>query len=558
CRKIIAAVPGEIAAFAAWRKLAERIAGFKPGAIEALETFAGKYSGSGVYRLTEALLPEYRGIIAAFYPEGVVERLKLETLTAASPESRIFSAFTRYGYVEGLPLSLRKILRNLFWKKLRGFSGELEFSGSFGIFTDVPCGRIYAWLAAGLKKNEYLTVKALPGWLDTDNWNFVKLIFRESARENYTVPESVENSRCRAYFLYNIGLVAIHYCRWKIVDKVLTDLKTLSTAEATAADSWINDVLTGDLALRAHRQSYVDDVLNKYKAGNLKAPADAELLILLLRLQVFLRRPAVVETAVSDAIAAVRPRLVRNKKLTRDVELLEKLRQFICADFETAPGNGGIAITPEWFKGAAYPHLHAGLWLEAAARDRLLYRNSVDMAKLLDASRAVLTPSAFRTELFNGICRLELASGPFTLGRLRNDVNRILSEPQPCATRSYPGLLMLLFASAIPDYPQPLPAFAGLAGRFSAKCSVFSPVDGKFSVLLTAPDPLKILDENEKLQPLASQTMYLWILAAARAKRSGNFAAYKPKLEALAGELCWSERLLLRRSVELLKNFEMK
>jgi hypothetical protein len=50
--------------------------------------------------------------------------------------------------------------------------------------------------------------------------------------------------------------------------------------------------------------------------------------------------------------------------------------------------------------------------------------------------------------------------------------------------------------------------------------------------------------------------MYLWILAAAQAKRSGNPAACMLKLQTLKKKLRWSEQLLLVRWIQLLENYK--
>jgi hypothetical protein len=562
CRNIFDSAPGEVAAYNAWRQLTEQIDELNPAAYRTMQAFIRKYSKSEVYKSTKGLLTEYSKITAAIYPEGITQRLRLEDLGEDSPNGRIFSAFIRYGYVIGVPLNIRASMRSLYKKKLGKLSGQNSFTGQFGIFSEVPCGLIFGWMTVDRKKRGFLTLKSLPALIDIDNWNLARRIFRKISKGNLKVSEIGGEARYYPYFLYNTGLAALRYCRWKIMDDVFADFKKLidkSKDNPEVADAVSIRALLADLALRNRGDSYAWEVLKGYEFGNNENINAREIIITLLKIEALLARTPVNELEVSKVINDAARRYSKIEELQDDLALLEKLRKLICANPDIQYGSSRVFYIKnkaDLLKKATYPNVHARLWLEAAARDKLLHRDSLDLTVLIKASRSVLTASAFRSELFKKITLLEIAHESFTPETLRVALNESLSELKPCATESYPALLTLLFTAELLDYRLPVRKLSWFARNFSGRCPVFSLLDRRINSLLSSSDPLKVLEGIDDFYPTASREMYLWILAAAQAKRSGNPAACMLKLQTLKKKLRWSEQLLLVRWIQLLENYK--
>ena len=560
CRNTLDIAPREVSAFSAWKQFTGQINNLNPAAYRTMQAFVDKYSNSEVYKHTRKLLAEYSKITDTIYPEGVAQRLRLKQLGENSPNGRIFSAFIRYGYVIGVPLSVRSSMRTLYKNRLNSLSGQQEFDGQFGIFSEVPCGKVFGWMTADRQKQGFLTLKSLPALIDVDNWNLTRRIFRKIPKGNLEVSKIGGEARYYPYFLYNTGIIALRYCRWKVMDEVFTNFKKLidKTEESTeGADTLSVRALLADLALRNRGNSYAWDVLNEYKFGSGEDINAGEIIITLLKIETLLTQYPVNELKVSKLINDAVLRYDKTEKLQYDLAVLKKLHRLICASSNVRNGNTRtLDIKPDLFKGLMYPNLHARLWLEAAARDKLLHRDSLDLKALLQASRSVLTSSSFRSELFKRITLLEIASEPFTPESLRVSLNESVSELKPCATQLYPALLTLLFATEVLDYSLPVHKLGWFARNFSARCPVFSPLDRRIYSLLSESNLLKILENVEGFYPTPSREIYLWILAAARAKRSGNFDACLVKLQTLKNKLSWGEQLLLTRSVQLLKNYE--
>jgi len=289
------------------------------------------------------------------------------------------------------------------------------------------------------------------------------------------------------------------------------------------------------------------EVLNKYKFKE-TVQAD-EIVIPLLKIQALLTQNPVDEPAITKLIIDVQKHFAEKSALAPDLKLLNRLRQLICAEFKQSSD-----IEVDIFKGSAYPHLHARLWLEAAARDRILQRNSINIPDLIKASRAILAPSAFRSELFQKIINLDLGHKNLTPAQLCSYLDKTLMELKPYATNSYPSLLMLLFTSEIFNNKFAPSKLAPFAKAYTVKCPVFSPLEEQFHKILYSPEPSKILNYCQEFSPITFQKMYIWILAAAKEKRSGSADKYISELKSFRKDLRWSEQLLLNRFIQLIEN----
>ena len=234
--------------------------------------------------------------------------------------------------------------------------------------------------------------------------------------------------------------------------------------------------------------------------------------------------------------------------LSGDLRALSLLQKFICADFEPLTD-----IDIDMFKKTAYPHLHARLWLEAAARDRILQRNSIKIPDLIKASRSVLISSSFRSALFHKIFCLELGYKNLTPAQMSSHINKVLLELKPNATNSYPSLLMLLFASEIFNHDFPASKLAPFAKAYIGKCPIFSPLEEQFYNILLIPESSKVLNYCQEFSPITFQKMYIWILAAAKEKKTGNPGKYIAELRTFRKNLRWTEQLLLNRFIQLIE-----
>ncbi len=123
-----------------------------------------------------------------------------------------------------------------------------------------------------------------------------------------------------------------------------------------------------------------------------------------------------------------------------------------------------------------------------------------------------------------------------------------------CSTNSYPSLLTLLFASELLNNKFPARKLAPLAKAYTVKCPIFSPIEQQFFNILYSSNPSKVLDYCQDFSPITFQKMYIWILAAAKAKQSGEEAKYLAELERFKKELRWTEQLILKRFTQLIQN----
>jgi hypothetical protein len=127
-------------------------------------------------------------------------------------------------------------------------------------------------------------------------------------------------------------------------------------------------------------------------------------------------------------------------------------------------------------------------------------------------------------------------------------------ELKPNATNSYPSLLMLLFTSEIFNNKFSPSKLAPFAKSYTVKCPIFSPLEEQFYKILSSSDSSKILDYCQELSPITFQKMYIWILAAAKEKKSGNADKYIAELKSFRKDLRWTEQLLLNRFIQLIEN----
>ena len=544
CRKFIVAAPLEVAAYDYWNNIVTQMAELNSMAYGSINKFQAKFATTEVYKKVQASLLDYQEIVYTIYPEGIVDRLKIASLSLASSDAKVFSAQNRYRLLNSIPSSIKISLRNLFNKKLHSLSGNKQFAGCFGIFDDVPCGKVYSWIVSSPENAKGSFMRKVPALLDIDGWTYIKHAFEKSGELKFESSQFQENTEQYLFSLYCTGLAALRYGKWDAVQKVFSAFRKFIPGNSSSGIAY---ALLADLSLKLRDDQYSWEVLNKYRSG--KSSQADEIIISLLKLQTLLARKPLDEIAVAKAIAAAEKYFAPHSSLHGDLKALALLQQFICAGFK--PDTG---ISAALFSQTAYPHLHACLWLEAAARDKVLQRNSIKIPSLLKACRSVLTSSAFRSDLFQKITLLNLGYRNLTPVRLCREVDKSLSELGPCAANSYPALLTLLFASELFDRKLPVGKLASFARNYAIRCPVFSIVERQFPNILYSSRPAKILQNCLKLNPPTFQMIYLWILAAAKEKRTGREKEYILKLKSFRQDLSWTEELLVERFVELIEN----
>ena len=544
CRKMVRSAPDEVAAYKLWQNIIAQMKELTPGAYNSIDEFQTKYANTEVYKNSQTALNYYQKIVYTIYPDAFVKQLKINSLSLKSSCSRIFTIQNRYRFLYSVPTATRIFLRNLFFKKLGSLSGDRKFVGQFGIFKDVPCGKVYGWMVTSTRPPRLSLLRYTPALIDVDNWSYIKRIFKDTEKLKRNISKLQGNPEQYPFSLYCNGLVALRYGNWEIMDKVFSDYNELLLKDDI--DSTTCRSLFADFTLKTRGDQYAWEVLNKYKFK--EAVETNEIIIPLLKVQALLTQNPVNESTVGKLIDGVQKRFSARPELSGDLKALNLLKKFICAEFK--PSND---IDIDIFKETAYPHLHARIWLEAAARDKILQRNSIKIPDLIKASRSVLISSAFHSELFHKIISLELGYKNLTPAQMSSRINKILLELKPNASNSYPSLLMLLFASEIFNYNIPASKLAPFAKAYIG-CPVFSPLEKQFYNILNIPDSLKVLNDCQEFSPITFQKMYIWILAAAKEKRAGNPGRYIAELKSFKRDLRWSEQLLLNRFVELIEN----
>jgi len=545
CRKLVSSAPQEVAACNLWRNIVAKMQELSPDAYKWIEEFQTKYSQTEVYKNSKTALAEYGKIVYTIYPDAFIKQLNISSLSQKSSNSRIFTIQNRYRFLYSVSTATRIFLRNLFFKKLSALAGNREFVGEFGIFKDVPCGMVYGWMATSNRPPKLSLLRYVPALIDVDNWNYIKRIFKDTAKLKLDLSELKGNPEQYPYSLYCNGLVALRYGNWEIMDKVFSDYNELLLKDDI--DSTVCRSLFADFTLKTRGDQYAWEVLSKYKYK--EAVQTDEIVIPLLKIQALLTQNPVNEPAISKLIDDIQKRFSAKPDLSGDLKALALLQRFICAGFEPS-----TAMDVDIFQKTVYPHLHARLWLEAAARDRILQRNSIKIPDLIKASRSVLTPSAFRSELFHKIIFLELGYKNLTPAQLSSHIKKILLELEPNATNSYPSLLMLLFSSEIFNHNFSASKLAPFAKAYIGKCPVFSPLEEQFYNILNEQDSSKVLNYCQLFSPITFQKMYIWILAAAKEKRAGNPGKYIVELKSFRKDLRWTEQLLLNRFIQLIEN----
>lgn len=542
CRELLTGAPKEVVAYDEWRNIVIQMAELQPAAYENIKKFNKKYAQTEVFKNAKIALADYEKIIYTIYPDAFIERLNINALSLKSSNSKIFTIQNRYRFLHSVPSSTRLFLRTLFNKKLNTLAGNRQFIGQFGIFKDVPCGKIYAWMIPSRMPRLSL-LRYTPALIDVDNWNYIKKIFQSSSSK-IDLAKLKGNPVQYPFSLYCNGLIALRYSKWKILDNIFSDYNKLLLQDDI--DSRLCYSLFADLALKTRGDQYAWEVLNKYKFK--ETVQSDEILISLLKIQALLTLNPVDETALKELIANVTKYFSAQSDLSADLESLNLLQQLISAEFKQSSD-----IKVDLFKKTAYPHLHARLWLEAAARDKILQRNSIKIPSLIKASRSILISSAFRSDLFRKITSLDLGSKILSPTQIRESLNKSLLELKPHATTSYPALLTLLFSSELLN-GVPAKKLAPFAKAFTLGCPSFSPVEEQFFNILYSYNPSKVLTSCEKFSPITFQKMYIWILAAAKAKQSGNAEKYILRLKSFRKELRWTEQLLLNKFIQLLEN----
>lgn len=545
CRKLVKSAPQETAAYKLWGNITAKMTELSPDAYKCIEEFETKYRQTEVYENSQTALAGYRKIVYSVYPDAFVKQLKIDSLSQESSNSRIFTIQSRYRFSYSVPASSRISLRNLYLKKLASLTGDQEFAGKFGIFEDVPCGKIYGWMVAADIPPRLSLLRYIPALLDVDHWNYIKRLFKDKTKLMAGLSELKGNPEQYPFSLYCNGLVALRYGKWEVMDKIFSDYNELLLRDDI--DSAICRSLFADFTLKTRGDQYAWEVLCNYKFK--PVVKSDEIIISLLKIQALLTQNRLDEPTAAKLIDDTRKRFSATPGMGDDLRVLELLKKLICADFKPL-----TSIDRDIFKKTAYPHLHARLWLEAAARDRILLRNSIKISDLIEASRAVLTPSAFRSDLFHKIVSLELGYKNLTPAQLSSYINKILLDMKPNSTNSYPSLLMLLFVSEIFNHNFSPAKLAPFAKAYIYKCPIFSPLEEQFYTILADSDSSKVLNQCQEFSPITFQKMYIWILAAAKGKKDGHDAGkYIAELKSFRKDLRWSEQLLLDRFIELIE-----
>ncbi|MBU8902644.1 MAG: hypothetical protein KOO69_07880, partial [Victivallales bacterium] len=513
----------------------------KPTEYENIKKFKDKYSKTEVYKNSKTALLNYDKIIYTIYPDAFIERLNIDSLSLKSTNAKIFTIQNRYRFLHSLPASTRLFLRKLFKKKLNLLAGNRQFIGEFGIFKDVPCGKVYGWMIPSFRMPRISLLPYTPALIDIDNWNYIKKIFQQSKID---LAKLKGNPAQYPFSLYCNGLIALRYGKWRILDNIFSNYNKLLLHDDI--DSRLCYSLVADLALKTRGDQYAWEVLNKYKFK--ETVQSDEIVISLLKIQALLTLKPLDEVAINKLINNIKKRFSMQSDLNADLEALSLLQKLISAEFKQSS-----AIKIDIFKKSAYPHLHARLWLEAAARDKILQRNSIEIPSLLKAARSVLISSAFRSSLFHKITSLELGYKNSSPSQLRVSLSKSLLELKPHATNSYPMLLTLLFSSELLN-GVPVKKLAPFAKAFTIGCPSFSPLEKQFPNILYSYNSSKVLTYCEKFSPISFQKIHLWILAAAKEKQSSNAKEYILRLKSFRKELRWTEQLLLNKFIQLLEN----
>ncbi|MFA6717079.1 MAG: serine/threonine-protein kinase, partial [Victivallaceae bacterium] len=175
CRKLITGASAEIAAYNAWLEIVGQFSELNRMAWKSIKNFKSKYGGTQVYGTVRETLLDYQNTISGIYPEAVIERLKIKSLSMKDVAARIFSAYNRYAFLSCVPAETRTALRKLYNKKLKTLAGNRDFDGQFGIYKNVPCGKVFGWLAdsRALKSPH---PRYVPAFLDVDNWNYLNRV----------------------------------------------------------------------------------------------------------------------------------------------------------------------------------------------------------------------------------------------------------------------------------------------------------------------------------------------------------------------------------------------
>ncbi|MDD5598190.1 MAG: serine/threonine-protein kinase, partial [Victivallaceae bacterium] len=386
CRKLLSGASAEVAAYSAWLEIVGQFPELNRMVWQSIKNFKLQYGNTQVYGTVSDTLLDYQNTVSEIYPEAVIDRLQIKSLSMKDSAARVFSAYNRYGFLNCVPSETGTALRSLFNKKLKALAGNRDFDGQFGIYKNVPCGKVYGWLAdSQTMKSSH--PRYAPAFLDVDNWNYLtRIILKQLPQLKSDFAELKEDSGY-PFILYGTGLAALRNCEWKLMDTIFLNYNELPAKND--ADIFRYALFAG-LAMEARADQYAREILDKYKFRTV--PENEEIIITLLQAQNLLACNPVNEPDFDALVANARKHFSNQTGLEHDIQLLELLRRFVCAEFK--PDN---TIEPDIFRQTVYPHLHARLWLEAAARDKMLRRNSIKIPDLLNAAASIQTASAFRS-----------------------------------------------------------------------------------------------------------------------------------------------------------------
>jgi tRNA A-37 threonylcarbamoyl transferase component Bud32 len=544
-RELLLSVKTETAAYDLWKAAKLQMAELNQMAFSSIKKLKSEYSSTEVYKNTQGILADYQKKTCAIFPEAFMDKLNLDAVTLKDPDAKVFSAHIRYSFINATPYGMQEKLRNVFNEKLRRLFESEQFSGRYGIFDDVPCGKVYSWIMADAKKVKPPSFASyLPAFVDIDGWAYIKRYFAKNKDFDFSKTIIGKSPADYPFVLYSTGIIALRWQEWVMLEKVFSAFKNFYAKDKSSAYC---AALYADLALKARYDTLAWEVLNQYQFKG-KAQQE-ELLIVILRLQALLTQDDVNEVLIAEVIASAGKYFAGNDDLKRDRKILEQLGKLICSGFQTE-----IKMNADFIKDANYSNFYARLWLEAVARDKILQRNSIDIASVIQACTKVAGDSAFRSSLFYKIQCMNIGRNNFTPSGLRKSITEILSELKPASSASYPGFLTLLFTSYLFDKKYPPEKLAYFASEYISRCPLFSLLERKMIAILSSKSSGEKLINSENIAPLSFQKVYLWMLISAELWREGKGEKGVKKLKSFRKELRWTEKLVLDRFISLLEN----
>ena len=547
CRNVIDKTTPEIAAYKAWSLIEFQMKELNQMTYNGINSFISEHSKTEVYKSVKTELENYQATLAPIYLEAVINKLKINSLTIKDDYGKIFAAQNRYRFLSRMSKRSRKNLKELYRKTISLLAVKNEMNeGEFGIFDYQPCGSVYHWIMSESKKAGYNSLCYIPALIDVSSWSYIAHSMKKIPLSNKLFPPQVmEKTKQYPFFLYNVGLAATRLNKIRVLEKVKLEFTALmKTPEA----NYYSYALAADLALQNKQNSSAWRILNKYSFD--EKLNDNEIIIPLYKIQCLLTQKPLKELAVAKFIDSTREQFADNAMLAVDVMVLGELKKFICAEY-----RHNTRIPADLFSKTRYPHLHARLWLEIAARDRLLQRNSINTSSFMKACHSALAPSAFRSALYKQMTYFSMVDKLSTPAEMIRQVNSKLTNMASYTPESYPSLLTMLFVYEALECKAKVNKLAPYARAFSHNCPVFSATERQFSRILGNSETDRILEMSENANRNGTQTFFLYMLASAKAKHNKTPDRYSKKLKSLQKNLSWTEELLLKRFIQVINNY---